>query len=325
LSLSENTHRFGVMGKFVDIMRAVLSESSRILVEREREVKFIIASMVVGGHVLLEGVPGIAKTLTARVVAKLFNLKYRRIQFTPDLLPADIIGTKIYNPKTSDFEIRTGPIFANIVLADEINRASPRTQSALLEAMQERQVTIEGETMRLEDPFIVIATQNPIEMEGTFPLPEAQIDRFLVKINVEYPSEKGLIQIMKRADEIEEELRRLAPVASGKDIIDARAEVRKVFVDDSLLDYIVRVVKGTHEHPAVRLGASPRGAIALHKLSRVWAIMSGRDYVIPDDIKAVAREALQHRIILKPEYAFEGVTPTKVVDEVIAKVPVPTP
>ncbi len=309
----------------MDIMKAVLSESSRILVEREREVKFIVASMVVSGHVLLEGVPGIAKTLTARVVAKLFNLKYRRIQFTPDLLPADIIGTKIYNPKTSDFEVRTGPIFANIVLADEINRASPRTQSALLEAMQERQVTIEGETMRLEDPFIVIATQNPIEMEGTFPLPEAQIDRFLVKINVEYPSDKGLIQIMKRADEIEEELRRLAPVASGKDIIDARAEVRKVFIDDSLLDYIVRIVKGTHEHPAVRLGASPRGAIALHKLSRVWAIMSGRDYVIPDDIKAVAREALQHRIILKPEYAFEGVTPAKVVEEVLAKIPVPTP
>lgn len=313
------------MSKFVDVMKAVLSESSRILVEREREVKFIVASMVVSGHVLLEGVPGIAKTLTARVVAKLFNLKYRRIQFTPDLLPADIIGTKVYNPKTSDFEIRTGPIFANIVLADEINRASPRTQSALLEAMQERQVTIEGETMRLEDPFIVIATQNPIEMEGTFPLPEAQIDRFLVKIDVEYPSDKGLIQIMKRADGIEEELRRLTPVASSKDIIEARAEVRNVFIDDSLLEYIVRIVKGTHEHPAVRLGASPRGAIALHKLSRVWAIMSGRDYVIPDDIKAVAREALQHRIILKPEYAFEGITTARVVEEVLTKVPVPTP
>ncbi len=313
------------MGKFVDIMRSVLSESSRILVEREREVKFIVASMVVSGHVLLEGVPGIAKTLTARVVAKLFNLSYRRIQFTPDLLPADIIGTKVYNPKTSDFEIRTGPIFANIVLADEINRASPRTQSALLEAMQERQVTIEGETMRLDDPFIVIATQNPIEMEGTFPLPEAQIDRFLVKINVEYPSDQGLIQIMKRADEIEDELGRLSPVASRDDIIGARAEVRKVFMDDSLLDYIVKIVKGTHEHPAVRLGASPRGAIALHKLSRVWAIMSGRDYVIPDDIKAVAREAMQHRIILKPEYAFEGVTPARVIEEVLAKVPVPTP
>jgi len=309
----------------VNIMRSIISESSRILVEREREVKFIVASMVVSGHVLLEGVPGIAKTLTARVVAKLFNLSYRRIQFTPDLLPADIIGTKVYNPKTSDFEIRTGPIFANIVLADEINRASPRTQSALLEAMQERQVTIEGETMRLDDPFIVIATQNPIEMEGTFPLPEAQIDRFLVKINVEYPSDQGLVQIMKRADEIEEELKRLSPVASGDDIISARAEVRKVFIDDSLLDYIVKIVKGTHEHPAVRLGASPRGAIALHKLSRVWAIMSGRDYVIPDDIKAVARETLQHRIILKPEFAFEGITPARVIEEVLAKVPVPTP
>lgn len=313
------------MGKFVDVMKSVLSESSRILVEREREVKFIVASMVVGGHVLLEGVPGIAKTLTARVVAKLFNLTYRRIQFTPDLLPADIIGTKVYNPKTSDFEIRTGPIFANIVLADEINRASPRTQSALLEAMQERQVTIEGETMRLDDPFIVVATQNPIEMEGTFPLPEAQIDRFLVKINVEYPSDQGLVQIMKRADEIEEELRRLSPVASGQDIADAREEVRKVFIDDSLLNYMVEVVRGTHEHPAVRLGASPRGAIALHKLSRVWALMGGRDYVIPDDIKAVAREALQHRIILKPEFAFEGVTPARVVEEVLAKVPVPAP
>ncbi len=313
------------MSRFSKVMNAVLEESSKLLVEREREVKFIVASMIVGGHVLIEGVPGIAKTLTARVISRLFNLKFRRIQFTPDLLPADIIGTKVYNPRTGDFETRLGPIFANIILADEINRASPRTQSALLEAMQERQVTIEGETIKLQEPFIVLATQNPIEMEGVFPLPEAQIDRFLVKIETAYPSQKGLKEVLRRADIIEYELTHLSPVASGEDILVAKEEVRGVHVDESIIDYIVNLVDATRKHPAVRLGASPRGGIALYNLSRVWALMDGRDYVIPDDVKAVAREALQHRIILKPEYSFEGVTPAKVINDVLSKVPVPKP
>ncbi len=307
------------------MMGRVLNEASKIVVEREREVKFIVASMIVGGHILLEGVPGIAKTLTARVVSKLFRLTFRRIQFTPDLLPADILGTKVFNPSTGDFEVRKGPIFANIILADEINRASPRTQSALLEAMQERQVTIEGETYKLPDPFVVIATQNPIEMEGTFPLPEAQLDRFLIKLNVDYPSDSGLKEVLKRIDEIEAAIEELKPVATAKDIQDAREEVLKARVDEDIYDYIVAIVRESRKHPAVRLGASPRGAIAIYKLARAWAVMEGRDYVVPDDVKAVAEPALVHRIILKPEYEFEGYTPSRVIKEVLASVKVPTP
>ncbi len=307
------------------MMGRVLNEASKIVVEREREVKFIVASMIVGGHILLEGVPGIAKTLTARVVSKLFRLTFRRIQFTPDLLPADILGTKVFNPSTGDFEVRKGPIFANIILADEINRASTRTQSALLEAMQERQVTIEGETYKLPDPFVVIATQNPIEMEGTFPLPEAQLDRFLIKLNVDYPSDSGLKEVLKRIDEIEAAIEELKPVATAKDIQDAREEVLKARVDEDIYDYIVAIVRESRKHPAVRLGASPRGAIAIYKLARAWAVMEGRDYVVPDDVKAVAEPALVHRIILKPEYEFEGYTPSRVIKEVLASVKVPTP
>lgn len=313
------------MARFADVMSRVLAEASQIVVEREGELRFIIASMIVGGHVLLEGVPGIAKTLTARVVSKLFNLSFRRIQFTPDLLPADIIGTRVYNPKSGEFETRKGPIFANIILADEINRASPRTQSALLEAMQERQVTIEGETHKLPEPFIVLATQNPVEMEGTFPLPEAQIDRFLVKLEVGYPSAAGLKEILKRIDRIEEEVEQLKPVATGDDILTAKKEVMKVHVEEAVYDYIALIVEETRKHVAVKLGASPRGAIALYKLARAWAVMEGRDYVVPDDVKAVAKPALTHRILLKPEYEFEGYTPSRVIDEVLKTVPVPRP
>ena len=310
---------------FAKVMRRVVEESSRVLIEREREVLFIVASMVVGGHVLIEGVPGIAKTLTARVVSRLFNLEFKRIQFTPDLLPADIIGTMVFNPKTGEFSVRKGPIFTNILLADEINRASPRTQSALLEAMQERQVTIEGRTFRLEEPFMVVATQNPIEMEGTFPLPEAQLDRFLVKIETGYPSTRGFKEMLKRIDEIDRAVEELTPVISREEVVKASEEARSVRVDDSIYDYIVAIVEATREHPAVRLGGSPRAGIAILRLARAWAYLEGRSYVIPDDVKAVAVPALIHRIILKPEYEVEGVTPARVVNEVLEKVPVPKP
>ncbi len=306
-------------------MSNVLASTADILIERENEIRFIVASMIVGGHILLEGVPGIAKTLTARVVARLFKLSFRRIQFTPDLLPADIVGTRVFDPSRGVFVVREGPIFANIILADEINRASPRTQSALLEAMQEKQVTIEGETKLLPDPFIVIATQNPIEMEGVFPLPEAQLDRFLIKLEVDYPSDAGLREILKKIDRIEAALEELRPVASAQDIFMAREEVKAVRVDDAIYDYIVAIVRATREHPAVRLGASPRGGIAMLKLAKAWAVMEGRNYVVPDDVKAVAKPSLIHRIILKPEYEFEGVSASKVVDEVLKSVEVPRP
>ncbi|MEM1645304.1 MAG: MoxR family ATPase [Ignisphaera sp.] len=299
--------------------------SSGILIEKEREIKIIIACLLAKGHVLLEGVPGVAKTTMAKAISKVLSLNFKRIQMTPDLLPMDIIGTYIYDQRTGEFVFREGPIFTNILLADEINRASPRTQSALLEAMQERQVTVEGRTFRLEEPFIVIATQNPVEMEGVFPLPEAQLDRFLAKIETGYTSTNGFKEMLKRIDRIEESLENLKPILSREDVLAAMSEVGKVRVEDSIYDYIVAIVEETRKHPAVKLGGSPRAGIAILRLSKAWAYMHGRSYVIPDDVKAVAAPALIHRIILKPEYEVEGISTASVVDEVLRKTPVPKP
>jgi len=299
--------------------------SSGILIEKEREVKIIIACLLARGHVLLEGVPGVAKTTMAKAISKVLSLNFKRIQMTPDLLPMDIIGAYIYDQRTGEFVFREGPIFTNILLADEINRASPRTQSALLEAMQERQVTVEGRTFRLEEPFIVIATQNPVEMEGVFPLPEAQLDRFLAKIETGYTSTNGFKEMLKRIDRIDESLENLKPILSREDVLKAVAEVNNVKVEDSVYDYIVAIVEETRKHPAVKLGGSPRAGIAILRLSKAWAYIHGRNYVIPDDVKAVAHGALIHRIILKPEYEVEGISTASVVDEVLRKTPVPKP
>lgn len=296
-----------------------------IIVEKETEAKILTACLISRGHALIEGVPGIAKTTLAKSIARLFNLEFKRIQMTPDLLPADILGFYIYDPRTGEFKLRMGPIFTNILLVDEINRASPRTQSALLEAMQERQVTIEGYTFKLEEPFMVIATQNPIEMEGVFPLPEAQVDRFLVKIETGYPSSEGFKNILKRIDEIELAVEEIKPVFDKEQILKIMEEVKKVYVDDSIYDYIVKVVEETRTHPAVKLGGSPRAGIAILRLSKAWAYLEGRNYVIPDDVKIVAKPALVHRIILKPEYEVEGVRANRVIEDVLAKVPVPKP
>ncbi|MEM4557832.1 MAG: MoxR family ATPase [Desulfurococcaceae archaeon] len=296
-----------------------------IIVEKETEAKILTACLISRGHALIEGVPGIAKTTLAKSIARLFNLEFKRIQMTPDLLPADILGFYIYDPRTGEFKLRMGPIFTNILLVDEINRASPRTQSALLEAMQERQVTIEGYTFKLEEPFMVIATQNPIEMEGVFPLPEAQIDRFLVKVETGYPSSEGFKNILKRIDEIELAVEEIKPVFDKEQILKIMEEVKKVYVDDSIYDYIVKVVEETRKHPAVKLGGSPRAGIAILRLSKAWAYLEGRNYVIPDDVKIVAKPALVHRIILKPEYEVEGVRANRVIEDVLAKVPVPKP
>ena len=299
--------------------------AKEILIEREREIRYILSALLARGHILLEGVPGVAKTATAKAVSNLLGLEFRRVQMTPDLLPSDIIGGYIFDQKTGSFVLRKGPIFTNILLADEINRASPRTQSALLEAMQERQVTIEGNTFRLEDPFMVIATQNPIEFEGTFPLPEAQLDRFLIKVRVDYPSTKGFRDLLRKIDQIEQALNTLKPVVGREDVIKAISEVSNVRVDDSILEYIVNIVENTRTHPAVRLGGSPRAGIAILRIARAWAYLEGRNYVIPDDVKAVAVPALSHRIILKPEYEIEGVSQDRVILDVLAKVPVPRP
>ncbi len=299
----------------------VIGEVSKVVVGKKEDVKVILASMISKGHVLIEGVPGVAKTTMAKAIASALNLSFKRIQFTPDLLPSDIVGTMVYDPKTGDFKLRKGPIFANIVLADEINRASPRTQSALLEAMQERQVTIEGNTLKLPEPFTVLATQNPIELEGTFPLPEAQTDRFLVKLNVIYPSRDEMLEVLKRLRQIEEWP--VQPVAGAEDLETLNSLSWRIHVSEELLGYITDIVEETRHHPAVRLGGSPRAAISLLLVSRSIALLEGRDYVIPDDVKAAAGPVLNHRIILKPEAEIEGETPDKVIESVLKKVPVP--
>lgn len=307
------------------LLKSVLSVANDIAIEREAEIKAILASIMSRGHILMEGVPGVAKTLTAKVVASLLDLKFQRIQMTPDLLPSDILGGYVYDQKSGEFRIRYGPIFANMVLVDEINRASPRTQSALLEAMQERQVTIEGTTVRLEDPFIVIATQNPIEFEGVFPLPEAQLDRFLIKIDVTYTSKKGLIEIMKKIDEIEEKISSLKPVVSKEDILQSIRQAKQIRVDDSIYEYIASIVESTRSHPAVRLGGSPRAAIAVARMAKAWAYIDGRNYVIPDDVKQVAPLVLSHRLVIKPEYEIEGIKADTVIRDVLSKVQIPKP
>ncbi|MEB3772571.1 MAG: MoxR family ATPase [Desulfurococcales archaeon] len=299
----------------------VIGEVSKVVVGKKEDVKVILASMISKGHVLIEGVPGVAKTTMAKAIASALNLSFKRIQFTPDLLPSDIVGTMVYDPKTGDFKLRKGPIFANIVLADEINRASPRTQSALLEAMQERQVTIEGNTLKLPEPFTVLATQNPIELEGTFPLPEAQTDRFLVKLNVTYPSRDEMLEVLKRLRQIEEWP--VQPVAGAEDLEALNSLSWRIHVSEELLGYITDIVEETRRHPAVRLGGSPRAAISLLLVSRSIALLEGRDYVIPDDVKAAAGPVLNHRIILKPEAEIEGETPDRVIESVLKKVPVP--
>jgi len=309
------------------IMKAIKGEllDSGILIERGFEVRAIVACLLARGHALIEGVPGVAKTYTAKSIAKLLSLDFRRVQMTPDLLPSDIVGYYVFDQRTAEFRLRKGPIFTNILLVDEINRASPRTQSALLEAMQERQVTIEGQTLKLEEPFMVLATQNPIEMEGVFPLPEAQVDRFLAKIVTGYVSHKGFVELLRRVYEIEQAIENLKPVIPKEVVLEEIGRATEVRVDDAVLDYIASIVEETRVHPAVRLGGSPRAGIAMLKLAKAWAYLDERNYVIPDDVKAVAKLALVHRIILKPEYEIQGVTSERVVESVLSKVPVPKP
>lgn len=305
------------------VSKKIMENVSKIIVGKKDVIQYILISIYAGGHILLEGVPGVAKTLIAKTIARSLSLSYSRIQATPDLLPSDIIGTLVFDPRINDFKPRKGPIFANIVLFDEINRASPRTQSALLEAMQEKQVTIEGITFKLPEPFIVIATMNPIEMEGTFPLPEAQLDRFLLKIIVSYPDTDEEKEVLRRIHYIEKF--EISPVTSAEEILAIKAMLPKVRVSEELIDYIVRIVKKTREHPHVRLGGSPRASISLLLTSKANALIDGRSYVIPDDIKFVAKPVLRHRIILKPEAEFEGITTDQIIEDVLNEIPVPTP
>ncbi len=295
---------------------------ARAIVGKDEVIELCLVALLCEGHVLLEDVPGIGKTTLAKALARSVGCSFRRIQFTPDLLPSDVTGILYFNQKTQEFEFRAGPLLAQIVLADEINRATPRTQSALLEAMQERQVTVDVETLALPRPFLVIATQNPIELEGTFPLPEAQVDRFLMKIALGYPSEADENEILLRYEH-EDPLAGLGPVVAAQELLDIQQQVRQVSVEDSVREYIVRVVRATRDHDAVELGVSPRGSLALYRTAQALAALRGRSFVIPDDVKRLAPPVLTHRIIISPQTRLRGRRPEEVMAEVVDTVPVP--
>ena len=305
------------------IAKNVIAEVERAVVGKRAALEMILSAALAGGHVLLEDYPGLGKTLVARSFAAVLGLDFKRIQFTPDLLPADITGGYIFNRTTNQFELRKGPIFTNILLADEINRASPKTQSALLEAMQEGQVTLEGETLRLPDPFIVLATQNPIEYEGTFPLPEAQLDRFMLKLSVGYPSAEEEREILSRRRARKQDEVQLREVASAAQLLALREAIESVHVDKDLDGYIVSLVQATREDRRTAVGASPRGSLAFLKVARAFAALAGRDYVLPDDIKHFANAVLAHRIILQPEYWMSHSVTSEVIADVLRRTAVP--
>jgi MoxR-like ATPase len=312
------------VGQVAALSDLVVAQVEKAIVGKQTVLKMIMAAILSsGGHVLLEDYPGLAKTLIANSFATVLGLSFKRIQFTPDLLPGDITGGYVYDRSQNQFQLRKGPIFANIILADEINRASPRTQSALLEAMQEYQVTLEGETMRLPEPFITIATQNPIEYEGTFPLPEAQLDRFIMKLAVGYPSvEDERIILQRRRDRRRDDFS-LQPVTDMNRLLEIRQAVEDVHLDGDIEEYIVQVVTRTRQHRKVVVGASPRATLALLKLTRAWAAMQGRGYVLPDDVKLFARPVLIHRLILEPDLWTQRNAADDVVADVLRTVPVP--
>lgn len=302
---------------------ALMNEVSKAIVGKRNVLENVLLSILADGHTLLEDFPGLAKSLMVMTFADALGCKYRRIQFTPDLLPSDITGTYIYDEKDNEFKFRPGPIFANIILADEINRAPPKTQAAMLEAMQERQVSIEGVTHKLPKPFIVMATQNPIEQEGTYPLPEAQVDRFMQKFSMGYPSREDEREILIRRMGRGKDQVDVNVITSPEKIIQMQQTIEKVHLDPALLTYIVEIVTRTREDPRVVVGASPRGSLALFKLGRARAVLFGRDFITPDDVKAVAINALHHRIILKPEPRIRGVLAQDILNKILAEVPVP--
>jgi MoxR-like ATPase len=302
----------------------VVANVERVIVGKHLEVRMALVALLCEGHILIEDVPGVGKTMLAKAISRSIGCSFRRIQFTPDLLPSDVTGLSILNQKTQEFEFRAGPIHAQVVLADEINRATPKTQSALLECMEERQATIDGITHPMPSPFLVIATQNPIEYEGTFALPEAQLDRFMLRLRIGYPKAMEEIVIL-------DEQKRAHPIDAISQVLDVdelrqmQAAVKEVYVDQAVAEYIVRLVTATREHPDVYLGASPRGSINLYHSSQAFAAMDGRDYVIPDDVKSLAVAILAHRLIVKSQASLREVDPDRIVREILASVPVAAP
>jgi len=302
--------------------QTVTDNVSRVVIGKENITELALIALLCEGHILFEDVPGIGKTTLAKALARSLGCSFARIQFTPDLLPSDVTGIFWYNQKTQSFEFRPGPLMGQIVLADEINRATPRTQSALLEAMQERQITVDRETFALPRPFLVLATQNPIELEGTFPLPEAQVDRFLIKTSLGYPTAEQEDQLLLRYAH-QDPLIELEAVVDENQILEMQQQLREVRVEDSVRQYMVRIVRATRDHPAVDLGVSPRGALALYRTSQAYAALRGRDFVLPDDVKAMTPYVLTHRIHISPQTRLRGRTPAEVIAEVINEVEVP--
>jgi MoxR-like ATPase len=308
---------------FAERCERIIGEVERAVVGKRDALELTLLGLLADGHVLIEDFPGLAKTLMARSFARVTSMEFARVQFTPDLMPSDVTGSSIFNQRESEFEFRAGPIFTNLLLADEINRAPPKTQAALLEAMQERQVTIEGLTRPLEPPFLVVATQNPIEYEGTYPLPEAQLDRFLLRIGVGYPDRADEWEIVERRIERQVEEVDLDVVVDREGLLELQAALEHVHVAETVGYYMVDLVAATRAAPAVQVGASPRGTLALLKLSRGRALLEGRDFVTPDDVKAVAVPALAHRLMLRPELWVQRVSPDRIVQDVLERVPTP--
>jgi MoxR-like ATPase len=304
------------------LAQQIAGNVEKVIVGKHEAVQLTVIALLCEGHLLIEDVPGTGKTVLAKSVAKSLGCDFRRIQFTPDMLPSDVTGVSVFNQKSREFEFRPGPVMAQIVLTDEINRATPKTQSALLEAMEERQITVDGETYPMAQPFLVLATQNPIEYEGTFPLPEAQLDRFMMRISLGYPEDHDEIVILDRQQH-SHPVTRIEQVVSADDLVHAQESIRDVYLDDLIKEYIIRLVRATRKHPDVYLGASPRGSIALYKTSQARAAILGRDYVIPDDIKALALFTLAHRLIISPSARIKNVDPRAVIQEILDSIPVP--
>lgn len=306
-----------------DVAELVIGNVEKVIVGKRDEVELAFIALICQGHVLIEDVPGVGKTVLAKAISRSVGCSFKRIQFTPDLLPSDVTGVSIYNQKTGEFEFRPGPIVAQVVLADEINRATPKTQSALLECMDEQQITVDGVTYALPHPFIVLATQNPIEYEGTFPLPEAQLDRFLLRINLGYPSKRDEIEVLER-QQVRHPLDTIRAVISAEELAMLQQALRQtVYVDDLVREYIVTIVGETRIHPDVYLGASPRGSIALYRASQARAALAGREYVLPDDVKALAVATLSHRLIVNPGARVKHTASAMIVGEILDQVPVP--
>jgi MoxR-like ATPase len=305
-----------------DIIKKIKDNIQKVIVGKDNVIELILTSILCSGHVLLEDVPGLGKTMLAKALAKSLNCTFKRIQFTPDLLPSDLIGINYYNQKISEFQFKKGPIMSQIILADEVNRATPRTQSSLLEAMEEHQVTVDGETYKLEEPFLVIATQNPVETAGTFPLPEAQLDRFFMQLSLGYPEFEEEIEILKRFNE-NNPLEEIEPVAEAKEILKMRKDISKIYVEDDIVKYIISIVRATRDHEDIELGVSPRGSIALYKGAKAYAALHGRNFVVPDDVKTLVKPIFAHRIIVNEYAVVKEKKADEILDSILNKISTP--